>query len=409
MELQKNSTLDTLTHFSNEKEGRLSKKLSIHAELLITTNLRLVHYIAHKYRFPQSEHDDIASVGTIGLIKAAKTFDVRKKVKFATYAAKCINNEILIYYRKNHKDWNNCVYLDTTIRANNNDSSYTLSDIIVDESVDYEIRTINCITLAEHLHRIFNSLDIRSLAIFLADVAGWPQEYSAEKLYTSQSYVSRIAKSVKVKLNHCTQKSGDWDVSYGNDTLLFRRTDQATARFSLDDTLWDNLAKWFFSTSDMPKPRQNITTVVKRSEAKTMASELFRNERAKMFGTYIIEHNATVRGAAKHFNVSKGTIHREITTVLPKASEELFGKVHEILAQNKSERSIRAGNSSKQKYMQIRHEATLKEFQSVMSETFGNDGYKIIDEQVYIWQPVQGWQYFASNLKEAINLAKLGL
>jgi len=404
MEYGKNNTQLAPRKSSNKNEKGLPKYDDSYTEQLIINNTGIVRYLARKYNFSMLEFDDIVSVGSIGLVKAARTYDKNRNIKFVTYAAKCINNEILMHFRYCKRSWNNIAYLDEPIANDFNGNILTLSDILPDTSTEYESRIINRITLAESLQRIFNSLDIKSLIIFLADAADLPQEHCAMKLNITQSHVSRIARNTKANLTKCIKTNGEWEISYGNDSLHFSRADEVTARFSLDDKLWDNLTTWLFKISSIPKPRHN-TTLAKRGQSKTIKFELFRSERAKKFGVYIVEHKATVRGTAKHFDVSKTTVHNEIMNTLPKVSQDLFKEVQEILAQNKSERNLRGGSANKHKCMKMRQETLLMEFQYIMTERFGCDGYKVTDERVYIWQPEQGWQFYASGLEEAKILA----
>lgn len=99
---------------------------------LIESNIPLVYYCIKKY-FPNYMFDeDIASCGKLGLVKASRTFDVSKNIKFSTYAIKCITNEIKMYFRSENKH-NNEVSLDTIYSTNDFDNEYNLIDIIKTE------------------------------------------------------------------------------------------------------------------------------------------------------------------------------------------------------------------------------------------------------------------------------------
>ena len=87
-------------------------------------------------------------------------------------------------------------------------------------------------------------------------------------------------------------------------------------------------------------------------------------------------------------------------------SLDLFNEVQQIISNNKSECGIRGGSATRHKYDKIREKSTLEELHRFMSEQFGSDGYKIIDECVYVLQPEQNWQLFATSLGEAKKLMR---
>lgn len=85
------------------------------------------------------------------------------------------------------------------------------------------------------------------------------------------------------------------------------------------------------------------------------------SDRAVMLGTYILEHRATVRAAAKQYGISKSTVHKDVSERLPYIQPELAEQVHEILLQNKQERHIRGGMATKEKYARLRERLTDRE------------------------------------------------
>ena len=99
---------------------------------LIKHNLRLVAHIVKKYYGGQIENDDIMSIGTIGLIKAVNSYSFDKNTKFSTFAAKCIENEVLMVIRKN-KNGENTVYLEESLDCDDKSSKLTLKDSLQDE------------------------------------------------------------------------------------------------------------------------------------------------------------------------------------------------------------------------------------------------------------------------------------
>ena len=170
---------------------------------LIEHNLRLVAHIVKKYYASTVEQDDLLSIGTIGLIKAASTFDYDKGTRFATYAARCIENEILMYFRRKKKNAQD-VYISDPIDTDGEGKSLTLMDILADERSIYESieAKFNC----EQLYRLMNTcLDDREREILylrygLGGTRSYTQREVASRLGISRSYISRIEKKALEKL-----------------------------------------------------------------------------------------------------------------------------------------------------------------------------------------------------------------
>ena len=170
---------------------------------LIEHNLRLVVFIAKKYETPTDTLEDLVSIGSIGLIKGINTYKVDKNIRLATYASRCISNEILMYIRKNKKR-NNDVSLEEPLSFDSEGNELHLEDIkgtdgdIVYE--EYEKRS-NLITL----QKIIKSLNDRDKQIMimrygLFETKAYTQKEVAEMLGISQSYISRIEKKVIKKI-----------------------------------------------------------------------------------------------------------------------------------------------------------------------------------------------------------------
>ncbi len=164
---------------------------------LVEHNLRLVVHIIKKYYSNIKEQDDLISIGTIGLIKAVSTFDYEKGTRFATYASRCIENEILMHFR-NRKKTTQDVYISDPIDTDKDGNSLTLMDVMTDgENIfeDIEIRL-----RAEQLYRYLESTltDRERQIIFLRYGLGGQRSLTqrevADKLGISRSYVSRIEK-----------------------------------------------------------------------------------------------------------------------------------------------------------------------------------------------------------------------
>ncbi|MCM1335025.1 MAG: RNA polymerase sporulation sigma factor SigK [Bacteroides sp.] len=182
---------------------------------LIEHNLRLVAYIVNKHYGDSREQEDLVSIGTIGLIKAAETFNPEKAISFSTYASTCIQNQIKMYFRKTkHKSAE--VYMNEPIDTDKNGNEITIADIFkddtcVDDEVDLKINM-------EKLYRYVNSvLDDRERLIVsrrygLTGADGTvsrplAQREVARLLGISRSYVSRIEKRALEKLKAEFEKS----------------------------------------------------------------------------------------------------------------------------------------------------------------------------------------------------------
>ena len=176
---------------------------------LIEHNLRLVVHIIKKYYSNMKDQDDLISIGTIGLIKAAATFDYEKGTRFATYASRCIENEILMYFRNRKKSAQD-VYISDPIDTDKDGNALTLQDIMADDTCifdDIELRL-----RAEQLHRcIEQSLAGREREIVvmrygLNGKRPLPQREVASRLEISRSYVSRIEKKALEELRAMMRK-----------------------------------------------------------------------------------------------------------------------------------------------------------------------------------------------------------
>lgn len=166
---------------------------------LIKHNLRLVAHITKKYYLSKSDPDDLISIGTIGLIKAVNTFNPEKGIRLSSYAARCIENEILMHFR-NLKKSTMDVSINEPIETDKNGNILTLMDTIAaDESVIEKIDTkINIQKLNEYINK---HLTPREKAIIcmrygLCNKKPMPQREVAKILGISRSYVSRIEKRV---------------------------------------------------------------------------------------------------------------------------------------------------------------------------------------------------------------------
>lgn len=164
--------------------------------LLIEHNLRLVAHVVKKYGITQDEQDDLISIGTIGLIKAIDSFKSDKKTRLATYAARCIENEILMHFRSKKKTAND-VSLNEEIDTDKDGNSLSLIDVIAEE--DRILENIFRKTKTEELRKaIKEKLDDRERLIinlrYGITEPALTQKDTALRLGISRSYVSRLEK-----------------------------------------------------------------------------------------------------------------------------------------------------------------------------------------------------------------------
>ena len=171
--------------------------------ILIERNLRLVAHIVKKYESKNTSTDDLISIGTIGLIKGIDSYNKNKDVKLTTYAAKCAENEILMYFRSNKKYLNN-ISLNEVIAYDKDGDEVTLEDVIEENPIDFEEN----LDLKDNIKRIskyLNVLNKRELNIIkkrygLNNEKEETQKEIARKLNISRSYVSRIEKRALIKM-----------------------------------------------------------------------------------------------------------------------------------------------------------------------------------------------------------------
>ena len=170
---------------------------------LIEHNLRLVAHIVKKYASGTDEQDELISVGTIGLIKAVSSFDYEKGAKFATYASRCIENEILMQFRSAKKSAGD-IYINEPVETDKDGNSLTLMDLI-DDGIDTHEQVDILIRSRQLYSFIKQCLDPREYDIIvyrygLYGSAPHTQNETAEMLNISRSYVSRIEKKAICKL-----------------------------------------------------------------------------------------------------------------------------------------------------------------------------------------------------------------
>ena len=175
------------------------------ADVLIEHNLRLVAHIIKKYYASFSEQEDLISIGTIGLIKGIRTFDADKGTRLATYAARCIENEILMYLRRNSKTKME-VSIDEPLNVDWDGNELLLSDILGTEE-DTIYKDLENEAERKLLIRALNKLNSREKLIVSMrfgldnpDGKEKTQKEVADLLGISQSYISRLEKKIMQRL-----------------------------------------------------------------------------------------------------------------------------------------------------------------------------------------------------------------
>ena len=193
---------------SHEEESKIMKQISEGAPLktrepLITHNLRLVVYIAKKFDSSGIPIEDLISIGTIGLIKAVNTFCPSKNIKLATYASRCIENEILMYLRRSNRIKGE-ISIDEPLNQDGDGNEWLLSDILgtdpdvtsrrIEDEVD---KTLLKASIEKLSYRERNIMELR-FGFISGDEK--TQNEVADMLGISQSYISRLEKKIIGKM-----------------------------------------------------------------------------------------------------------------------------------------------------------------------------------------------------------------
>ncbi|MBE3596272.1 MAG: RNA polymerase sporulation sigma factor SigE [Hydrogenibacillus sp.] len=199
---------------SRDEESYLIERLkdgdTAARSVLVERNLRLVVYIARKFDHSGVYLEDLIGIGSIGLIKAVNTFDPDKKIKLATYASRCIENEILMFLRRNHKVRSE-VSLDEPLNVDGDGNELIVSDILGTDGDEVE-RDIEASVERELLKAALEKLDERERTIMtlrfgLAGGEEMTQKEVADLLGISQSYISRLEKRIIKRLQ---QEIDEW-------------------------------------------------------------------------------------------------------------------------------------------------------------------------------------------------------
>lgn len=192
---------DEKFHLNQFENGNLDSK-----NVLIERNLRLVAHIAKKYASATANLDDLISIGTIGLIKGVNSYNFKKGVKLSTYISRCIENEILMFFR-NSKKLNSEVYLNEPIGKDKDDNVITLQEVLennersIEDSIDLKLKRKK---LYEKMDALLKprEKEILILRFGLRNSAPLTQNQVAKIFGISRSYVSRIETKAISKLSN---------------------------------------------------------------------------------------------------------------------------------------------------------------------------------------------------------------
>lgn len=196
-----------LEPLSNEEEEECIKKKMLgdkeSRNKLIEHNLRLVAHIVKKFDSKFSDTDDLISIGTIGLIKGIDTFAPEKNAKITTYCARCIENEILMYFRKSNK-YSKDISINESVGFDKDGNEIAIQDILKTENVDF-CDEIDLKDNIKALYKYMNVLTPREKEIIvnrygLDNSDESTQKKISKKMGISRSYVSRIEKRALTKL-----------------------------------------------------------------------------------------------------------------------------------------------------------------------------------------------------------------
>ena len=199
-----NVFLDPLSNEEEEKAIKEMKEGKIEARnKLIEHNLRLVAHIVKKYDYKNIDQDDLISIGTIGLIKGVDTFNKSHGTKITTYCARCIENEILMYFRSNNKT-NKNISINESIGFDKEGNEITILDVLKIPAPDYinDISEKDNIKLLKEYYNVLNEREkeIINKRYGLNKEEEKTQKEIAKEYKISRSYVSRIKKRALMKI-----------------------------------------------------------------------------------------------------------------------------------------------------------------------------------------------------------------
>ena len=195
------SVEEEVYYMKKSREGDLAAR-----EVLILRNMRLVAHVVKKYQCPENEQEELISIGTIGLIKAIATVDADKG-RLSTYAARCIENELLMYFRSRKKIAREVSYYEP-IGTDKEGNEINLLDVMESQEPD----AFTLVTSKDDVKKVYELLpvvlsererEVLCLRYGLYGTKEYTQREVAERLGISRSYISRIEKNAIEKLRSC--------------------------------------------------------------------------------------------------------------------------------------------------------------------------------------------------------------
>ena len=195
------SVEEELYYMKKSREGDRTAR-----EILILRNMRLVAHVVKKYQYPECEQEELISIGTIGLIKAISTVDIEKG-RLSTYAARCIENELLMYFRSKKKISREVSYYEP-IGTDKQGNEINLLDVIESQEPD----AFSLVTAKDDVKKIYELLpkvlteremEVLRFRYGLYGEKEYTQREVAERMGISRSYISRIEKTAIEKLRSC--------------------------------------------------------------------------------------------------------------------------------------------------------------------------------------------------------------
>ena len=195
------SVEEELYYMKKSREGDRTAR-----EILILRNMRLVAHVVKKYQYPECEQEELISIGTIGLIKAISTVDIEKG-RLSTYAARCIENELLMYFRSKKKISREVSYYEP-IGTDKQGNEINLLDVIESQEPD----AFSLVSAKDDVKKIYELLpkvlteremEVLRFRYGLYGEKEYTQREVAERMGISRSYISRIEKTAIEKLRSC--------------------------------------------------------------------------------------------------------------------------------------------------------------------------------------------------------------
>lgn len=198
----------------------MNTNLNTNLQQMILDNRNLVHHLIKTLNISRNfiEYEDLVSIGTIGLIKAANSFDLSKNVIFSNYACTCIKNEIFIYYNKNKKHVND-ISLEAFTTFTENNHTTNLQDRLEHPDSDFVEKILKTETFTELINIILNCLSQTEKIIMLYRLGNISQSDISKILKFSQSYISKVEKKAILKIKETINHQFNYTEIFSMSTL----------------------------------------------------------------------------------------------------------------------------------------------------------------------------------------------